>query len=559
MLAPPIRKRSRSVKRRKSVKRQPDKDRTPMNDSTRCIVNPPPESYVIGDSVRFVGKQPWYSSLKSVRFGANVADIGERCFSGCELLSEVSFMPAKCKRRIGPGAFEGCVSLTRFVWPGTAEKIPESCFAKCRSLDDFTFEDISGVREIGAEAFRECGSLSGFAWPSAVGDVPLRCFMRCSSLEQFQFEPGSCASRIRRAAFQGCRSLKHIVLPRTVNAIESNSFSSCPSLEELGVEGGSSLQRDSFRGSGISDTFRLILCEPRSPDLRDWSVDVRDLENTREVIGSGGSSQVKLFKRKDGRKIAGKFFTDQETSNVEKYWKLELDISVKLWHPCIIKFEGYSRPSEDTGNQYVLFTRYASGGTLAGVIASPDSFPWFDSTRRTIIVCGIALAMEYVHSRGVIHSDLKPENVLLDENHYPYVCDLGSGVPEDFIVTRLHRTWIYAAPELSSDDDPKYDKKNDVFSFGVMLYEIVTGKRIRMIPQQAVMSFLNKKRPKIPECVSECAKSLIMKCWAHEMDERPTFSGILARLKDNQYRLFPDVDSDAVKRYVDMIEHRLMI
>ena len=697
-MLPPSRKKKRSASvkrpRRKSVVK-PVKIDTTMDQATLKSVENPPEHYVIPDSIRYISpKCLFQASIKFVCISANVEIIGERCFADCKALSEVSFVPANCPRKIGRGAFEGCISLTRFVWPREAADVPEMCFSSCRSLHDFQFEDPNYINQIRASAFNQCVSLgsfvlppkvsaisekcfcdccslerfefadghnvksigdsafygceklSTFVWPRTVGVVPYQCFGECRLLSEFRFEDADCVKQIRNSAFsgcralrafvwprhvahvpdwcfrncqalsefqfadansvkeigqcafsgcnlsrfvwpcgvekvpyecfrncqslshlqfegtsvksigngafQGCRSLKSIALPHTVQVIERNSLSDCPSLEELVVEHGSALRRDDFMSSGISKTVRVI--PRRSTDLRDWIVDIRDLKDTGRKIGSGGSSRVQLFKRKDGRMIAGKFFDgyrEQAPQDVEKYCKRELKIAVKLWHPCIVEFEGYSPPSKLTDNKYVLFTRYMPGGSLHKVIQSHDS--WFDSTRRTIIVCGIVLAMKYWHSQGVVHTDLKPLNVLLDENHYPYVCDFGSGVAEDIIRSQPCTSLNYTAPELV-EDDPQYDPKNDVFSFGIMLYEIVTGEQAN--PKNTPLFILQGNRPKIPDGVSELARSLIVTCWSQEIEPRPTSEKILSRLKRHRYRLFADVDSDAVQRYVDMIEQQ---
>ena len=112
--------------------------------------------------------------------------------------------------------------------------------------------------------------------------------------------------------------------------------------------------------------------------------------------------------------------------------------------------------------------------------------------------------MRYVHSLGIIHRDLKPSNVLLDESHRPLVCDFGSSrvLSSDTTLTQSPQlTVYYAAPEFS-DEDVAYDSKVDVYSFGVMLYEIVTGQlALRHLNQYQVLPFIlrGKRSPSPPE------------------------------------------------------------
>ena len=198
-------------------------------------------------------------------------------------------------------------------------------------------------------------------------------------------------------------------------------------------------------------------------------------------------------------------------------------------------------------------TEYVSGGSLSRVIDESGRFPWFNSTVRSIIIVGIVLGMKYVHSRGLFHRDLKPSNVLLDEEHHPLLCDFGSSrsFSDDVTMTGLPPvTLYYAAPELC-DEEVSYNEKIDVYSFGISLYEIVTGKlALRHLNQMQVTAFIVRgKRPKIPESVLPFTRTLIERCWSQDPSERPSFEEIYDYLKNGDFRLFNDVDCLAVRSY----------
>ena len=241
----------------------------------------------------------------------------------------------------------------------------------------------------------------------------------------------------------------------------------------------------------------------------------------------------------------------------EREFKREISSLVSLDHPCVVKFAGYTLPCSLTNHRFLIFTEYVSGGSLSHVIEDPSRFVWFNSTGRTIVVVGIVLGMRYVHSRGFLHRDLKPSNVLLDEHHHAHLCDFGSSrsSSEEFTMTGLPPvTLYYAAPELCNED-ADYNEKLDVYSFGVMLYEIVTGKlALRHLNQLQLPAFIIRgKRPEIPSTVVPFTRQLIERCWSQDPCKRPSFEELYDYLVGEDFRLFEDVDSMSVSAYAQAV------
>ena len=292
----------------------------------------------------------------------------------------------------------------------------------------------------------------------------------------------------------------------------------------------------------------------KTKPLSEWIVDMNDIKKVSNELIQGGSGTIQVFKRKsDGKIIVGKFLLIDDSGDNEIRFKRELSSLFGLDHPCIVKFAGYILPCPSTDHRFLLFTEYVSGGSLAHVIEESDRCPWFNSTIRSIIVLGIVFGMKYVHSRGLFHRDLKPSNVLLDEDHYPHLCDFGSSrtVSDDVTMTGLPPVTIYyAAPELC-DEDVTYNEKIDVYSFGMTLYEIVTGKlALRHLNQMQVPAFIIRgKRPEIPKGVLPFTRDLIKACWSQDPSERPSFEEIHNYLKNGDFRLFDDIDRRAVSSY----------
>ena len=101
-----------------------------------------------------------------------------------------------------------------------------------------------------------------------------------------------------------------------------------------------------------------------------------------------------------------------------------------------------------------------------------------DNTKKLINIFGIASAMEYLHSKSIIHGNLNPSNILLDENYYPKIFDFINSVDEKssikFPISINTQSPVYTAPEFYTDHE--VTQSGDVFSFGMIVYEILSNK-----------------------------------------------------------------------------------
>ena len=293
--------------------------------------------------------------------------------------------------------------------------------------------------------------------------------------------------------------------------------------------------------------------------LSEWLVDIGKLEEVNGASIPGGSESVRLFRRSEenGKVIVGKFVDADDSGDGEKQFKREIESLFSLHHPCIVKFVGYTLPCSSTDYRFLIFTDYLSGGSLSSVIENPARYPWLNSTSRSIIIVGIVLGMRYIHSRKILHRDLKPSNVLIDEKHHPRLCDFGSSrdFSRESTMTGLPPvTLYYAAPELCNEDGD-YNEKIDVYSFGVMLYEIVTGKlALRHLNLLKLPVYISSgKRPEIPDSVLPFTRTLIERCWSQDPSERPPFEEIYNYLVEGDFRLFADVNILSISAYGESI------
>ncbi|MQL92392.1 hypothetical protein Taro_025015 [Colocasia esculenta] len=202
------------------------------------------------------------------------------------------------------------------------------------------------------------------------------------------------------------------------------------------------------------------------------------------VIGEGGFSTVYLARFGDGEAAAlGAVKVHRSSSGSERLlraFRQELEVLLNLRHPHIVRLLGYCEDREEG----VLVLEYVPNGTLhemlhGGGDASP-TLPW---ARRMSIALQLARAVEYLHdgcALPIVHCDLKASNVLLDGRFDCKLCDFGSaraGFESAVTQHRLHPMMMGSPGYV----DPHYlrtgmvSKKGDVYSFGVLLLELLTG------------------------------------------------------------------------------------
>ncbi|KAL7251226.1 hypothetical protein ACSBR1_013120 [Camellia fascicularis] len=203
--------------------------------------------------------------------------------------------------------------------------------------------------------------------------------------------------------------------------------------------------------------------------------------DAKNKLGKGGFGQVYKGKLNDGREIAVKrplHNSDEGKELVLNEFELLLE---SAHHRNIVKFLGFC----SHGEEMLLVFEFASNGSLDDLLFNSetgrtDALEW----KRTYdIIVGVARALLYLHEQSqsvIIHCDIKPANILLDENWVPKIADFGTArfFPQDqthVCISEPAATFGYSAPEYVSSGH--VSPKADIYSFGIMVLELISGEK----------------------------------------------------------------------------------
>ncbi|KAJ9176043.1 hypothetical protein P3X46_011393 [Hevea brasiliensis] len=230
------------------------------------------------------------------------------------------------------------------------------------------------------------------------------------------------------------------------------------------------------------------------------------------------------------------------TPETKDFWR-EAQILSNLHHPNVVAF--YGVVPDGAGGTLATVTEYMVNGSLRHVLLKKDRS--LDRRKKLIIAMDAAFGMEYLHSKNIVHFDLKCDNLLVNlRDPQRPICKVG-----DFGLSRIKRNTLvsggvrgtlpWMAPELLNGSSSRVSEKVDVFSFGISLWEILTGRNLMQICIVVLSSVSgivkNTLRPPIPECCDPEWRTLMEQCWSPDPESRPSFTEITNRLRAMSFAL----------------------
>ena len=227
------------------------------------------------------------------------------------------------------------------------------------------------------------------------------------------------------------------------------------------------------------------------------------------------------------RRVAIKFLSDDlADAEARRRFQREAQMASSLNHPHIVTVHDIG---EFEGRQY-LVTEYVDGGTLKD---------WVKEKRRTPkevaeLLTGVADGLAAAHQAGILHRDIKPMNILVARNGYAKLADFGlAKLAEDGAIDLAARspegptrpglilgTIAYMSPEQASGQP--LDSRSDIFSFGVVLYEMLSGKRPfgGQTDLEVLKTIIHGELPPLSEEVPEAYRNVVEKALEKSPAER---------------------------------------
>ncbi|XP_042388162.1 serine/threonine-protein kinase STY46-like isoform X2 [Zingiber officinale] len=258
-----------------------------------------------------------------------------------------------------------------------------------------------------------------------------------------------------------------------------------------------------------------------------WEIDFQHLKFGNKVAsGSHGDLYHGMYHSQD---VAIKVLKP-ELVNVEmqREFAQEVFIMRKVRHKNVLRFFGAcTRPPT-----LCIVTEFMSRGSVYDYLHKHKGLFKLPTLLRVAI--DVSKGMNYLHQNNIIHRDLKAANLLMDENEIVKVADFGVArvKAESGVMTAETGTYRWMAPEVI--EHKPYDHKADVFSFGIVLWELLTAKLPYeyLTPLQAAVGVVQKGlRPTIPKDAHPKLAELLEKCWKQNPIDRPDFSEILEMLE----------------------------
>ncbi|KAL5583297.1 hypothetical protein UlMin_015739 [Ulmus minor] len=267
-------------------------------------------------------------------------------------------------------------------------------------------------------------------------------------------------------------------------------------------------------------------------------LDATDDFSDANKLGQGGYGPVYKGKFPGGQEIAIKRLSSGSGQGLKEF-KNEVVLIARLQHRNLVRLRGYCIE----GDEKFLLYEYMPNKSLDLFIFDPAKSELLDWEIRFDIILGIARGLLYLHQDSrlrIIHRDLKTSNILLDQVMNPKISDFGlakmvGGKQTEASTSRVIGTYGYMAPEYALEG--AFSIKSDVFSFGVVLLEIISGKRNtsysawRLWIQNKVVDLMD------PTLLESCKVDQFMKCVSvgllcvqEDPSDRPTMSNVITML-----------------------------
>ena len=298
------------------------------------------------------------------------------------------------------------------------------------------------------------------------------------------------------------------------------------------------------------------MSERPTGDYAEFVLQETDYEVVKRLGPGLGAKEMQIVRRRaDGR---AEYFRRVFGADMnQKVLFGEIDILFLMRpHPAITKFIGFTIGGEGRA----IYTEYVPGTSLKEVfddVAAGRAPDWWDATVKAKVIYGLAAALMHIHAHEVFHRDVKPSNVLLDENHEVRLANFMYGTrPAEAGQTLIpaQPSARFMAPELQDPRtvaDERALAKADIFAFGMIAAEIVTKRHFEpgKSDDDVVWAIRNGNRPVLPMDTPDVVGSIIEACLKQDPEDRPMAYHIVYHIEHMTEALFPGADMERFADY----------
>ncbi|XP_078490277.1 uncharacterized protein LOC100186957 [Ciona intestinalis] len=286
------------------------------------------------------------------------------------------------------------------------------------------------------------------------------------------------------------------------------------------------------------------------------------------LVGRGSFGEVRVCRHESLGSVALKLFyitgDKEKIEKAKKEFEIEAKVLHRMKHPHIVRFLGVVSLFQMDG----IVMEYMAGGNLESLIKSDKQLSLHERLR---LLRELASAIKHIHThdkkKAFIHSDIKPQNVLLSESMELKLADFGSvnikestgvGTSTLHIPHSTQHTWPYTAPEFLSNLSEKKTTAMDIYSYGIIIYELlarIAAYSDALVPKEIAQCAIVAKceRPNLQQInkaendikhdqkqdlqTFKTLRSLMVKCWDQEPTLRPNITQVLETISDPMDKL----------------------
>lgn len=488
--------------------------------------------------------------IDSIHIPSYIKTINEQAFVFCQRLKNITFEGNSSLKSIRSLAFSNIPGPEKLVIPPSLKETDRSSFSDIKNTKTFEFLAKSVI--IKDKCFESCNNLEKVIFTNAEEVV--------FDSKSLQFTPESAKIFVKRSAKLSGSGLpelqSRISYIESENVVEKDDVKKVTSESEKIKELTAKLLKAEEEISKLKEDNRKLnekvkMLEEKSDtesaaksgnsklDL----FDPEEIDSLKVVRTIGRGSQSEVFEVTREQRLAlkvlfieGRSKSDNSSSHFKQLHRFlqEYEMLSSLHHANIVKAFGFCYGDKSHAPSILL---------EMCVQNLNDRIFDMNNIEKVCTIIEICQAMEAVHAANMIHSDLKPENVLFDAEGHVKISDFGVACIVNIDDQTQSKTSAVGTPKFMApeilNDNTKYDNKVDVYSFGIVLFFILSGGKM---PKISISE--QGKKPQIPSNINKVSRQLINSCWSTSPSERPSFTEILDTIKKNKFRLIDGVEKN---------------